>query len=147
MKISTKGLALIAKFEGLRLEAYLCPAKVPTIGYGNTYYEDGVKVKLGDKITKERAEELLKKLVVKYEDAVHKAIKTAMTQNQFDALVSLCWNIGATNLMNSSVAKSINKQASFAEISVNWKKWNKGGGKILPGLVKRRIAELNLYGQ
>ena len=142
MKTSEIGKALIKKYEGCRLDAYLCPSKIPTIGYGNTTYEDGSKVKIGDKITLKRSEELLDNLLPRYEKLVSKNIKVDLNQNQFDALVSYVWNTGGS----STLYKLINNKASLNDIKTWWlNKYITGGGKVLKGLVLRRKEEFDLY--
>ena len=145
MVTSNKGIDLIKRFEGCKLNAYLCPAKIPTIGYGNTFYEDGTPVKIGDTITQERATELLKNLLVKFESYVNKYVKSTITQEQYDALVSFCYNIGAGNLAKSTLLKKVNLNPKDATIRDEFMKWNKAGGKELLGLTRRRKAEADLY--
>ena len=142
MKTGINGIALIKQFEGCRLEAYKDSAGIPTIGFGNTYYPDGSKVKIGDKITQQRAEELLQVLLPRYEKIVLNAIKVPLTQNQFDALVCFCWNTGGSNTLFGLInARAENK------IVADW--WSShyvmAGGKLLKGLQLRRIAESNLF--
>ena len=145
-KISNLGLELIKKYEGFKAKAYLCPANVPTIGYGSTYYEDGTKVKLTDSpITKERATELLEALLVSYERSVDSYCVDTINQNQFDALCSFAYNCGVGNLKSSTLLKKVNKNPNDPTIKDEFLKWNKGGGKVLTGLTKRRIEEAQLY--
>jgi len=145
-KISNLGLELIKKYEGFKAKAYLCPAKVPTIGYGSTYYEDGTKVKLTDPpITQERATELLEALLVSYERSVDSYCVDTINQNQFDALCSFAYNCGVGNLKSSTLLKKVNKNPNDPTIKDEFLKWNKGGGKVLTGLTKRRIEEAQLY--
>ena len=142
MKTSENGKQLIISFEGIKLNAYKCPAGVPTIGVGNTFYTNGNKVKIGDKITLPQAMELFLDLLPKYEKTVLDAIKVPLTQNQFDALVSFCWNCGSSK----TLFKMINEKHSEMNI-VNWlcSHYITGGGKELPGLVRRRKAESVLF--
>lgn len=144
-KVSKDGLNLIKKFEGLRLNAYLDSVNVPTIGFGSTYV-DGVRVKLGMTITEEKALELLEehidREVIPY---INSLIKVPLKQNQIDAIVSLIYNIGSSAFKSSTVLRKINSGAPIIEIESAWKSWNKAGGKILQGLVNRRLAEINLY--
>jgi len=142
MKTSKNGINLIKKFEGCRLKAYKCPAGIPTIGYGNTFYENGNKIKLGDNITQEQANNLLLNLLPKYEKTVLNNIKVPLNQNQFDALVSFCWNCGSSKTLFSM----INNKHSEMNI-VNWwvSHYITGGGKELSGLVKRRKEEAVLF--
>ena len=127
------------------LNAYQCSAGKWTIGYGNTFYEDGTSVKSGDKISKERAEILLTLILVTFENDVKKLVKSNINQYQFDALVSFAYNCGVGNLKASTLLKKVNINPSDASIKSEFLKWNKAGGKILLGLTKRREAESNLY--
>ena len=138
MECCEKGLCLIKEFEGCKLKAYKCPAGVWTIGYGWT---SGVKP--GDVWTQAKAEEMLVKGVVPYSNAVSKACPKA-TQNQFDAMVSLCYNIGPGNFAKSSVVRFHNA-GKFSKAADAFLMWNKGGGKVLAGLTRRRKAERKLY--
>ena len=142
MKTSENGKQLIISFEGIKLNAYKCPAGVPTIGVGNTFYKNGNKVKMGDKVTLPQAMELFLDLLPKYEKTVLDAIKVPLTQNQFDALVSFCWNCGSSK----TLFKMVNEKFSEMNI-VNWwcTHYVLGGGKVLPGLVRRRKAESTLF--
>ena len=108
-KIGTKGLDLIKSFEGLKLKPYLCPAKVPTVGYGSTFYENDKKVKLTDpSITEQRASELLLDSLKGFERYVDSYCRDDINQNQFDALVSFCYNLGPANLKSSTLLKKAN---------------------------------------
>lgn len=144
--ISKKGVDLIKSFEGLRLKPYLCSAKVPTIGYGNTFYENGSKVTLKDQaITEARATELLEWSLNKFEQYVDSYCIDSINQNQFDALVSFCYNVGPANLKASTLLKKVNKDPNDPTIRAEFMKWNKAGGRALAGLTRRREAEANLY--
>jgi lysozyme len=153
MKISNKGLNLIKKFERYHDElpngnctAYLCPSNIPTIGYGTTIYSNGIKVKIGDILTKQQAEQELLHYVQKVaETHLNSVIKVPLNQNQFDALISFVYNIGTGNFSNSTLLKKLNAKdykGAGNEI-LRWTKDN--NGKILPGLVARRNAEFNLF--
>jgi lysozyme len=145
-KISQKGLDLIKRFEGLSLKPYLCPASIPTIGYGNTYYIDGKKVKLTDpSITQAKADELLKFLIQSYEKDVDSFCRDDISQHQFDALTSFAYNCGPRNLKSSTLLKKVNLNPNDPTIRAEFMKWNKGAGKVLAGLTKRRQAEADLY--
>ena len=145
MKISEKGLNLIKEFEGLRLKPYKDAVGIPTIGYGNTYYEDGRKVSLSDPaITEERATELLKMVVKRYEDAINRYVQVPITQNQFDALVSFAYNVGNENVRKSTLMKLLNRK-QYTEAADQLLCWNKAGGKTLKGLTRRRQAERTLF--
>ena len=140
MKVSSKGLELIKEFEGFSSVAYLCSAKKATIGYGNTFWEDGTPVKIGDQITKERAETLLKHVVDNFSVAVEVDIKIEVTQNQFDALVSLAYNIGLGAFKNSTLLRQLNR-GNFVGASNEFLRSNKSTGKPLLGLTERRERE------
>jgi lysozyme len=145
MKTSQNGMSLIKLFEGCRLKAYVDPGTggLPiTIGFGNTARKDGSKFKLGDVITQERANELFLELLPKYESTVDRNIKVALNQNQFDALVSFCWNCGSS----ASLFRLINQKATD-EVIYDWwiNHFVTGGGKLLPGLIKRRRKEADLF--
>jgi lysozyme len=145
MKVSKNGLDLIKQFEGLRLKPYLCSAGVATIGYGSTMYADGRKVTLKDAaITESQALELLAKTLGKYEKAVNDYVKVPLTQNEFDALVSFTYNLGAGNLLSSTLLKKLNA-GDKAGAANQFDVWNKAGGKVLQGLVTRRAAEKALF--
>jgi lysozyme len=145
MKLNQAGIDLMHQFEGLKLDAYLCPANIPTIGYGNTYYEDGKKVKIGDKITKERAESLFLSVAEDFAKRVRGLLKKDLNENQFSALVCLAYNIGVANLNKSTLLKKVNVNPSDPTINAEFLKWNKAGGKVLAGLTRRREAESKLY--
>jgi lysozyme len=145
MNIGNKGLRLIKEFEGCKLTAYKCPAGVWTIGIGSTRYSDGSVVKKGQTLANEEAALLLlSKTLASYEHAVN-AIKVDLTQNEFDALVSLTYNIGARNLANSTLVKMLKAGDSKAEIAKQFLRWDKAGGKPLAGLTRRRNAEAELF--
>lgn len=145
----TKGsqnlINLIAKFEGLKLEAYKCPAGIATIGYGSTYYSDGSRVKMGDKITKEQAIRLLSDTLGTYERFVDANTRDDINQNQFDALVDFAYNCGNGNLKSSTLLKKVNADPNDANIGAEFMKWTRANGKVLKGLVNRRVAEVELY--
>ena len=145
-KISKQGIELIKKFEGLKLKPYLCSAGVPTIGYGNTFYENGVKVKLSDpEISQERADQLLAFTLTSFEKYVDSFCRDDISQQQFDALVSFCFNLGPNNLKASTLLKKVNANPIDESIRLEFGKWTKAGGKVLKGLVTRRNAEADLY--
>jgi lysozyme len=145
MKVNAEGYALIKKFEGCVLKAYKCPAGIWTIGYGNTFYEDGMKVKEGDVITQARAEELAKFIIDQFAVTIAPFILQPLNDNQFSACVSLAYNIGTGGFKKSSVFKKLNINPNDPTIADSFRLWNKGGGKVLAGLVKRREAEIQLY--
>lgn len=146
MHLSDEGLRLIKSFEGYhkRLQngdcaAYLCPANVPTIGYGCT---EGVK--LGMVWTAEKAEEEFRKELSKFEAGVNRFVAAEINQNQFDALVSFAYNVGLGGLQKSTVLKRVNA-GQFDKVPSALAAWNRGGGKVLPGLVSRRQREGALF--
>ena len=146
MEISKQGIELIAEFEGFRSKPYLCPAGVPTIGYGTTWYPNGSHVKLSDKpISREEALTILKYQVDRsYGASVDRYVQVDLTQNQYDALVSFTYNLGAGNLKSSTLLKKVN-QKKFARASREFLKWDKAGGRRLKGLTRRRKAESELF--
>jgi len=131
--------------EGLSLTAYLCPAGVWTIGYGNTFYESGIKVKQGDTISKNRAEELFENILYQFSKEVKSLLKTELNDNQFSALVSFSYNVGIGNFSKSTLLKLVNINPSNPSIKNEFIKWNKGGGKTLYGLTIRRQKEADIY--
>lgn len=139
MKTSEGGLNLIKQFEGLRLKAYLCPAKVWTIGYGHTR-----SVSQGQEINGQKAEELLKADLLVFEQAVL-SHNLDLNQNQFDALVSFTYNVGVGNLAKSTLLKTIKLNPNDKNIRNEFMRWNRAGGNILSGLTRRRRAEADLY--
>ena len=147
MKIDQKGIDLITKWEGLRLNPYLCSANVPTIGYGSTFYENGKRVKItDDPITKERAEQLFKKTLISYENAVNALLGTkTVTQNQYNALVSFAYNLGSAALKSSMLMKKVLANPNDQTIEKEFNKWVNAGGKRVQGLVERRDDEVKMY--
>jgi len=139
MNISEEGLSLIKKFEGCELKAYRCAANVLTIGYGTT---KGVTEDM--EITKEEAESILKEEMHEYEGYINNMVKVPLEQNQFDAMVSWVFNLGSTNLSSSTLLKKLNN-SEYDEVPSQIKRWNKAGGKVLDGLIRRREAEALLF--
>ncbi|PZU70167.1 MAG: lysozyme [Sphingobium sp.] len=139
MKTSAAGRALITQFEGERLVAYLCPARVLTIGVGHT----GPDVKPGLTITRQRSQEILASDLLRFERAVNR-MGGRMSQGQFDALVSFAFNCGEAALRSSTLLKK-HLVGDYAGAAKEFARWNRGGGKVLAGLVKRRAAEAALY--
>lgn len=143
-KISQEGLSLIKQWEGLRLHAYLDKACVWTIGYGHTSKAGPPTVKKGMSISQERAEEILCEDLKQFEKAVAKAVKVSLTDEQFAALVSFCYNVGTNAFNNSTLLRKLN-QGDYASVPFELQKWNKAGGKVLKGLANRRAAEAGLW--
>lgn len=146
MKLSNSGYLLITEFEGYSAKPYLCSAKVPTIGYGNTYYSNGKRVTMLDKeITKVQAFEMFKTIADRFASKVSNLVKTPLNQNQFNACVSLAYNIGTGNFASSTILKKVNKNHNDSTIALEFKKWNKVNKKEVAGLTKRRKYESDIY--
>lgn len=145
-KTGEPGKNLIKLKEGFRSKPYFCPAKVPTIGYGATYYPNGERVSMNDTpITEEWADTILSDMLVTYEKAVDSYTRDDINQNQFDALVSFAYNLGVGNLKSSTLLRKVNTNPSDPSIKDEFLKWNKAGGKVLSGLTQRRLEEAELY--
>jgi lysozyme len=143
MKTSQKGINLILSFEGFSSKPYLDAAKIPTIGYGNTYYTNGKKVTMKDlPISKEKGVELFSSVLPAYEEIVSHKVKVKLTQNQFDALVSHTYNTGGSDMLFSLINKNADKEAIK-----DWfvSRYVTAGGKVLNGLIRRRKAEADLF--
>lgn len=145
MKVNKKGIELLHHFESCKLEAYLCPSKIPTIGWGNTRYEDGTPVKLGDKITQSRADELFLNVLATFEKGVASRVKKELNSNQFSALICIAYNIGLGNFGTSTLLKRVNTNPDDPDIKVQFMRWNKSKGVVLNWLIRRRKAESELY--
>lgn len=147
MTISDKGIKLICDFEQFMSKPYLCPAKIPTIGYGSTFYENGTKVTLKDApITKERAISLMKYTVSSIvSPCIKKYVKSNLNQDQYDSLCSFIYNVGIGNFSASTLLKKINLNRFDPSIQNEFMKWVHADGKVSNGLVNRRIKEGNLY--
>lgn len=144
MHTSDKGIALIKEFEGCRLVAYQDSVGVWTIGYGWTQPVDGNPIRAGMTIKQETAERLLKTGLVSYESDVMKMLKVGVSQCQFDALVSFCYNLGAKSLSSSTLMRKLNT-GDVSGAADEFLRWNKAGGKVLAGLTRRREAERSLF--
>lgn len=139
MKTSSKGIEFIKRHEGFRARAYKCPAGVWTIGYGHTR-----GVNNGDVITKEQGERFLIRDLQTAEREVN-SHGLIINQNQFDALVSFVFNVGVGNFSRSTLLRKLKVNTNDSTISYEFSRWKNGGGKVLPGLVKRRKEESELY--
>ena len=145
MKIGQRGLDLIKEFEGCKLISYKCPAGIWTIGIGSTRYADGSPVKQNQALpTEAAATHLLAQTLATYEHAVN-ATGVDLTQNEFDSLVCLCYNIGAGNFATSTLVKMLKAGDDKKEIAEQFLRWDKAGGKSLAGLTRRRKAEMDLF--
>lgn len=145
--INQAGIALIKKYEGFRASPYLCPAGIPTIGYGSTYYPDGRKVSMKDKaITEVEAQNMLIDHLKDFVAHVNRyTAATKLTDNQFAALVSFAYNVGVVALQKSTLLKKVNKNPLDTSIPSEFKRWAFANGKVLLGLFKRRTEEAKLY--
>lgn len=137
---------IIKEFEGFSSKPYLCPANVPTIGYGSTIYKNGERVTMGDpEITEEQATEMLMDTIKSVEKQVKKVVTVKLKPHQMAALVSFTYNVGIGNFSNSTLLAWINSNPDFPRIPEQFRRWNKGGGKVLQGLVRRREEEIKLW--
>ena len=139
MKVSGKGLALIKEFEGCKLTAYKDSVGVWTIGYGHTR-----SARQGMVITQAQADELLALDVAAHAAGVYKALQVKLEQHQFDAVVSLAFNVGVSAVRNSTLMKMTNR-GDVKPAAAQFDRWNKAGGKVLAGLTRRRAAERKMY--
>lgn len=140
-QISDNGLKFLMNNEGVVLKPYLDTKGIPTIGVGNTFYEDGSKVKMTDPpITEKRAMELFRWILKQYELAVYSNTRDDINQNQFDAIVSFTYNVGVTAFKNSTLLKRINANASQQSITNAFMMWNKP-----KEIIGRRKREVELY--
>ena len=136
---SEEGMSLIKKFEGCELKAYQCSANVWTIGYGHTR-----GVSDGDSCTQEDADNMLADDLQEFEGYVNELVDADLTQNQFDALVAWTYNLGPTNLKSSTLLQRLN-EGNMADVPHQIRRWNKAGGKVLDGMIRRREAEALLF--
>ena len=139
VKISEKGLELLKHYEGCELTAYRCSADVLTIGYGHTkgVTEDMV-------ITQEEADQMLQDEMPEYEGYINDKVTVELNQDQFDAMVCWVYNLGSGNLSSSTLLKVLN-DGDYDGVPEQMKRWNKAGGKVLNGLIKRRDSEAKLF--
>lgn len=151
-KASKKIIEFIANLEAFRSKPYLDIAGIPTIGYGATYYENGVKVSMNDvPVTNEHALQLKAFHIQVAEKAVRQLVKSMVNQNQFDALVSFTYNLGATAFKNSTLLKKVNTNPNDKSIEYEFKKWvnirNPKTGRLEKsnGLIRRRNEEAAIY--
>ena len=145
MNINPQTRSLIRLFEGCRLRAYQCSAKKWTIGWGNTFYEDGSSVKQGDVITQERADRLFVILLDQFAAQLRPLITARVNDNQFGALLSFAYNAGVGAFRNSTLRRLVNTNRDSNLIRLEFAKWNRAGGQVLAGLTRRRTAEADLY--
>ncbi len=140
LKISKNGINIIKRFEGCQLQGYICPAGIPTIGYGYTGKINGKTINTNTFITQGQADDLLSADLERFESHVMKFDSVYnWNQNEFDALVSFAYNVGSINNLTQ------NKKRTKAQIAKAMLKYNKANGKVLAGLTKRRLAEQELF--
>lgn len=142
--MSESGIDFLIEQEGIRLKPYRDSAGIPTIGIGATYYENNVRVTMKDKpITLDRAKSLFMHLLHTYEKAVWSNTRNDINQNQFDALTSICYNIGIVNFKNSTLLRRVNKNKNDQAIKEAFEMWKYADGE--PILLERRKREWALY--
>lgn len=139
MRASERAFTLIKGFEGYSAIPYTCPGKRLTIGYGTTR-----GVYKGQHVSPQQAEELLKMDVAEFEEAINKLVKVPLTQNQYDALLSFTYNVGAAALEDSTLLIELNKM-HYEAVPVQMKRWTRAQGVQLKGLVTRREKEAALF--
>jgi lysozyme len=147
MEVNKAGKDLIKRFEGCKLKAYRCPALLWTISWGLTFYPDGTKVKEGDVITQQQAEDYFNAIVDDFAKKVDALIKSNVSENNFSALVSFAYNVGMGNFQRSTLLRKVNANPKDKTIPAEMKKWVRANGEVLKGLVRRREAEAKLYEQ
>lgn len=147
MKINNKGIDLLKELEGFRAEPYKDSVGIPTIGYGNTRYEDGTKVTMEDEpISEKRAEHLFKIILERTESRVREELGVTLSDDKFSSLVSFTYNVGIGAFRRSTLKKVIEQNPSaFSEIEREFMRWNKAGGRVIKGLINRRKKEYKLY--
>lgn len=144
MSVSNKGVDLICEFEGKRLVAYDDGVGVWTIGFGTIKYPNGVRVKKGDTCTLDQAKEYMRHDLIEFEHTVNSSVKVPLNQNQFDALVSLAYNIGSNAFKSSTLVKKLNT-GDYQGAADQFNVWINAGGKRMQGLVNRRDREKLLF--
>ena len=143
---SSMAAEIIKEFEGYSSKPYLCPSNVPTIGYGNTRYLNGDRVTMEDKdITKKEAEKMLMDTVKFVEKEVKNVVEVKLPAHKFAALISFTYNVGIGNLSNSTLLAWVNSNPNYSQIPSQFRRWNRGGGKVLKGLIRRRESEIELW--
>ena len=144
MSVSNKGVDLICEFEGEQLIAYDDGVGVWTIGFGTIKYPNGVRVKKGDTCTLDQAKEYMRHDLIEFEHTVNSSVKVPLNQNQFDALVSLAYNIGSNAFKSSTLVKKLNT-GDYQGAADQFNAWVNAGGKRMQGLVSRRDREKLLF--
>jgi len=137
---------VIKEFEGYSSEPYLCPSGIPTIGYGNTMYTNGDRVTMDDKeIDKKEAEKMLLDTIKSVEKQVKNVVEVKLPAHKLAALISFTYNVGIGNFSKSTLLAWLNSNPDYSEIPSQFRRWNKGGGRVLKGLVRRREAEVEIW--
>jgi len=137
---------VIKEFEGYSSEPYLCPANIPTIGYGNTMYANGERVMMDDsKIDKKEADKMLLDTIKSVEKQVKNVVEVKLPAHKLAALISFTYNVGIGNLSNSTLLAWVNSNPNYSQIPSQFRRWNKGGGRVFKGLVRRRESEIELW--
>ena len=145
MLISDKGLAIIKYFEGFRSRPYRCPAGIATIGYGSIWNIDGTRVTMSRApVSRSEATKLLQCEMIHIYKTMSRFVSVETNQHEFDALCSFIYNVGSGNFRASTLRQKLNRGDKLGAANEFWK-WRRGGGKILPGLVKRRQYEKDLF--
>ena len=144
MSVSNKGVDLICEFEGEQLIAYDDGVGVWTIGFGTIKYPNGVRVKKGDTCTLDQAKEYMRHDLIEFEHTVNSSVKVPLNQNQFDALVSLAYNIGSSAFKSSTLVKKLNT-GDYQGAADQFNVWINAGGKRMQGIVNRRDREKLLF--
>jgi lysozyme len=144
MNMTEAGLDLIRQAEGFRSQAYRDSGGVLTIGYGHTSMAGAPAVTAGMRVTIDEAESILRRDVAQFALVVRKALRVQLSERQFSALVSFCYNVGGASFARSSVLLSVNS-GDYAAVPRRLALWNKAAGKVLPGLIKRRAAEAAMF--
>lgn len=137
---------VIKEFEGYSSKPYLCPSGIPTIGYGNTRYLNGERVTMDDpEIDKKEAEKMLLDTVKFVEKDVKNVLEHKLKAHKMAALISFTYNVGIGALSNSTLLAWVNSNPDYSEIPSQFRRWNRGGGRVLKGLIRRREAEIELW--
>ena len=137
---------VIKEFEGYSSKPYLCPENIPTIGYGNTMYTNGERVTMDDpEIDQSEAEKMLLDTIKTVEKQVKNVLEVKLPAHKLAALISFTYNVGIGNFSNSTLLAWVNSNPDFVRIPEQFRRWNKGGGKVLNGLIRRREAEIELW--
>ena len=139
-EVSEAGVRLVQEFEGCRLDAYLCPAGIPTIGYGAT----GPDIRMGMVWTQEQADARLVEDLARFADGVERLVEVDLSDNQFAAIVSFAFNVGLGALRDSTLLRKLNA-GDYEGAADQFPRWARAGGRLMPGLSRRRLAERALF--